>query len=185
MTSWIFIGVLVAAALFGVMIYNRLVALKQNRKNAFADIDVQLKMRHDLIPNLAEVVRKYAAHEKGVLENVTAARAQAMQAHSVNDKISAEKSLDGSLMKLMAVAENYPQLKADSTFNNFSDQLSDIEKTIAAARRFFNNATAELNAAIAQFPAVLIAPMLGFREEPFFDLGDARSEFDKPVAVTL
>lgn len=168
------------------IVYNRLVALRQERKNAFADIDVQLKLRHDLVPNLAETVKKYAAHEKTVFENVTQARSRAMQAQSIGEKSQAETALGGSLMKLLAVAENYPELKADKNFANFQAQLADIEKSVAASRRFFNNATAEYNSAIQQFPALLVAKSLGFHDEAFFDVGvDNRNALDAPVAVSL
>lgn len=186
MSDWVILAP-VAMLIFGfTVIYNRLVALKQTRKGAFADIDVQLKMRHDLVPNLAEVVKKYAAHEKGVFENVTQARAQAMQAHTVDAKSQAEGALSESLMKMLAVAENYPELKADKNFAEFQTELSNIEKSIAAARRFFNNATAEYNTAIQQFPAVFLARIFNYNEEVFFDVGgENRFELDKPVTVTL
>jgi len=164
---WVGVGV-VALMLIG--LYNRIVALVQRRKNAFSDIDVQLKLRHDLIPNLVETVKGYAAHEKGVFESVTQARATAMRGGSVDDRIKAEGALGAAMMNLMAVAENYPQLKADANFGSLQAELSDIENKIAAARRFFNNATNEYNTAIQQFPAVLIAKLFGFGEEIFFEL---------------
>jgi LemA protein len=142
----------------------------QARKSALSDIDVQLKQRYDLIPNLVETVKGYAAHEKGVFENVTAARATAMQGGSVADRAKAEGALSGAMMNLMAVAENYPQLKADANFRQLQSDLSDLENKIAAARRFYNNATGEYNMAIKQFPAVLVAGMLGFHEETFFEV---------------
>jgi LemA protein len=156
--------------LFGIVIYNRLVALRQNRKNAFADIDVQLKQRSDLIPNLVETVKGYATHEKGTMENVTAARARAAQANSMGERVAAENALSGALMNLLAVAENYPDLKANQNFLRLQEELSDIENKIAAARRFFNNATDEYNTAIQQFPAVLLAGPFGFRAEEFFGI---------------
>jgi len=186
MTSWPIL-VLAAILLFGfAVLYNRLVALRQTRKNAFADIDVQLKMRHDLVPNLAEIVKKYAAHEKAVFENVTQARSQAMQARTIDEKSQAEAALGASLMKLLAVAENYPELKADRNFAEFQAQLTSIEQSVAASRRFFNNATAEFNSATQQFPAVIVAKAFGFGEETYFDVGnDKRSELDSPIAVSL
>lgn len=184
--SWIPIALITILTFGFVVIYNRLIGLRQTRKNAFADIDVQLKMRHDLVPNLAEIVKKYAAHEKTVFENVTQARARAMQAQSVYEKGQAETALDGSLLKLLAVAENYPELKADKNFADFQSELSNIEKSVAASRRFFNNATAEFNTAIHQVPAVMIAKLFGFHEEAFFDVGaGSRSGLDAPVAVAL
>src|SRR5580692_3129747 len=124
------------AVLFAVVVFNRLVALRQAWKQAFADIDVQLKQRHDLIPNLVETVKGYAAHESGVFEKVTEARASAMRATTVGEKSAAEGALSGALGNLMAVAENYPQLKANENFRQLQDELTDIENKIAAARRF-------------------------------------------------
>lgn len=179
--------VLVIAIFFAITIYNRLVALKNNRINAFADIDVQLKLRYDLIPNLVNTVKGYAAHEKGVFENVTQARASAINTSgaNINDKIASEQKLSAALMNLMAVAENYPQLKADQNFLSLQQELSDIENKIAAARRFFNSATNELNTAVRQFPAVLFAGMFGFREEPSFDLGAERDVVNKAPTVNF
>lgn len=161
--------VVILLVLMTIMIYNRLVALRQTRANAFADIDVQLRQRFDLIPSLVETVKGYAAHEKSVLETVTAARAGVRQGQSVDERIKAEGALSTALMGLYAVAENYPALKADQTFQRLMEELADIENKIAAARRFFNNATAEYNTAIQQFPAVLFAGALGFRPEIFFE----------------
>ncbi len=176
MESWMIWVALGAVALLLVMLYNRIVALVQRRKNAFSDIDVQLKLRHDLIPNLVETVKGYASHERELFEKVTAARATAMRGGAVDDRVRAEGALGAAMMNLMAVAENYPQLKADANFQQLQSELSDIENKIAAARRFFNNATNEYNAAIQQFPAVLIARMFGFREEIFFELDAGEKE---------
>jgi LemA protein len=176
--EWI-LGVLAVAAVFVIIIYNRMVALRQNYKNAFADIDVQLKQRHDLVPNLVETVKGYATHEKTVFENVTAARASAMRAGgNVHDRAVAEAGLGQALVQLMAVAENYPQLKANENFKQLQSDLSDLENKIAAARRFFNNAVAEFNTAIEQFPAVLFARSLGFAATDMFEL----SETEKAAA---
>lgn len=178
---WIIVGVALLAIMFGAAIYNRLVALRQTRRNAFSDIDVQLKQRASLVPQLVETVKGYAAHEKGLLENVTQARANAASA-SREDRAKAEGALGGALMNLLAVAENYPDLKADQNFQKLMAELSDIENKIAAARRFFNNATAEYNTAIQQFPAALFAGALGFREETFFELegGDEERNREAP-----
>jgi LemA protein len=186
-TGWIIIAFIGATALFLIMLYNRLVALKNNRVNAFADIDVQLKLRYDLIPNLVNTVKGYAAHEKGVFEKVTEMRAKAMNTGnvSIGEKIGAEQALSGALMNLMAVAENYPQLKADQNFLSLQQELSDIENKIAAARRFFNNATNELNTSVKQFPAVLFAGMFGFKEEAFFYLGAEREQVSKTPTVNF
>jgi LemA protein len=166
----LFMIVVGVAVMFAVILYNRLVALRQTYKNAFADIDVQLKMRHDLIPNLVETVKGYAAHEASVFETVTEARASAMRATSIPEKSAAEGMLSGALANLFAVAENYPQLKANENFRQLQDQLSDLESKIAAARRFFNNAVAEYNTSIAQFPAVIFAGVLGFGAADMFAL---------------
>lgn len=163
-------------ALITLVIYNRLVGLRQVWKQAFADIDVQLKLRHDLIPNLVEAVKGYAAHESGVLAKVTEARGAAMRATSVTDKGATEGALSGALANLFAVAENYPQLKASENFRQLQDALGDVENKIAAARRFLNNAVAEFNTAIQQFPALLFAGMFGFSAAPMFELDAGEKE---------
>lgn len=170
--KWIVLGLVVATVLAFIAIYNRLVALRQTRKNAFSDIDVQLKQRFDLVPNLVETVKGYATHEQSVFENVTAARAQVSRAGSGAgvDRMRAEGALGGALMSLFAVAENYPQLKADGSFQQLQAEIADLENKIAAARRFFNSATGEYNTAIQQFPASMIAGPFGFHEEAFFEL---------------
>ena len=173
---WIILGLIVVAGFMLVTIYNRLVALRQNREQSFADIDVQLKQRFDLIPNLLETVKGYAAHEKDVLENVTNARAGVEGAKGMSERITAENALSRAMISLHAVAENYPDLKADGTFKKLMDELSDIENKLAAARRFFNNATAELNTSVEQFPAVLFAAMLGFGKEEFFEIDEEDRE---------
>jgi LemA protein len=155
--------------------YNRLVGLRQRASQAFADIDVQLQQRHDLVPNLVETVKGYAAHEKGTLEAVTNARAAATTATSVEQKVQAENALTGALRQLFAVAEAYPDLKANQNFLGLQSELTDIENKLAAARRFFNNAVAEFNASIQQFPAVLLAGAMGFHERTFFDVGADRA----------
>jgi LemA protein len=157
----VIVAILVVAGLLVVSAYNRLVALRQNVNEAFADIDVQLKQRQDLVPNLVETVKGYAAHERGTLDEVTQARA--------------ENALTGALGKLMAVAESYPDLKANQNFLQLQAQLSDLENKIAAARRFFNNAVGEYNASIQRFPAVLIAGATGFTPREFFDVGGDRA----------
>ena len=172
--------------LFGIVLFNRLVALRQAWKRAFADIDVQLKQRHDLIPNLVETVKGYAAHESGVFTKVTEARAAAMRATSVPEKSAAEGALSGALANLFAVAENYPQLKANENFRQLQDELGDLENKIAAARRFLNNAVAEYNIAIQQFPAVLVANTLGFAPAQMFELDEAeKAEAKEPPKVSF
>ena len=174
LTTLIVIGVIVAVVLFVVVgAYNRLVALDQRADQSFADIDVQLKQRQDLIPNLVETVKGYATHERGTLDAVTQARAAAAGATSVNDKVQAENMLTGALGRLFAVAEAYPDLKANTNFQQLQLELSDIENKLAAARRFFNNAVSEFNAVRRQFPTVLFAAMVGFgSDKPFFDVGE-------------
>jgi len=171
----IVVVVLVVLALMLAGTYNRLVGLRQRANQAFADIDVQLQQRHDLIPNLVETVKGYAAHEQGTLEAVTNARAAAAGATTVEGKVQAENALTGALRQLFAVAEAYPDLKANANFLRLQDELADIENKLAAARRFFNSAVAEFNAAIQQFPAVLIAGPFGFGERTFFDVGADRA----------
>lgn len=173
---WIILGAAVVIGGMAVMIYNRLVALRQNREQSFADIDVQLKLRFDLIPNLVETVKGYAAHEKEVFENVTNARAGVKNADNLSERVSAENALSRAMVSLYAVAENYPDLKADGMFQKLMSELSDIENKLAAARRFFNNATAELNTAVEQFPAVLFAGALGFSKEEFFEIPEEDRE---------
>jgi len=178
--------VLVVAVLFVVLVYNRLVSLRQATKNAFADIDVQLKQRSDLIPNLVETVKGYAAHESGVLEKVTQARTAAMKANTLVERGAAEGALSGALANLFAVAENYPQLKANENFLHLQSELSDLENKIAAARRFLNNSVAEYNGAIQQFPAVLFASAFGFKEAEMFALGDGeRATVSLPPKVSF
>jgi len=173
MDTWIVIALALAIVVFfGILLYNRLVALRESRKSAFSDIDVQLKLRHDLVPNLVETVKGYASHEKELFENVTQARANAQHAESVNDKIRAEGAFGQALYNLFAVAENYPELRASDNFQRLQSELTDVEHKISSARRFFNNATNEYNTAAQQFPANLMAGFFGFAKEPFFELAD-------------
>src|ERR1700735_5537783 len=181
MAMIILLIVIALIVVYAIITYNRLVSMRQAWKQAFADIDVQLKQRHDLIPNLVETVKGYAAHESGVFTQVTEARASAMRATSVPEKSAAEGALSGALANLMAVAENYPQLKANENFKQLQDELADLENKIAASRRFFNNAVAEYNASIEQFPAVLYAGMFGFTHAEMFVL-DATEKAEANVA---
>ena len=175
LTTLIVIAVLVVVVLFVIVgAYNKLVALDQRADQSFADIDVQLKQRQDLIPNLVETVKGYAGHERATLEAVTQARAAAAGATSVNDKVQAENMLTATLGRLFAVSEAYPDLKANSNFLELQRELSDIENKLAAARRFFNSAVSEFNAVRRQFPTVLFAALVGFgSDKPFFDVGEA------------
>jgi len=178
--SWILLALIAFLVVLAVFTYNRLVSLRQAWKRAYADIDVQLRQRHDLVPNLVETVKGYAAHESGVFTAVTQARASAMSARSVGERSAAEGALTSALGNLMAVAENYPQLKASENFRQLQDELADLENKIAAARRFLNNAVAEYNTAIQQFPAGLFAGAMGFTPAEMFQL----SETEKAEAMT-
>src|SRR6201992_1792535 len=174
-TTWIIIGVLVVLVVWIIMIYNSLVAMRQRVNQSFADIDVQLKQRHDLIPNLVETVKGYAAHESGTLQAVVQARNAAIAAPGVEQKVAAENALSGALRQLFALSESYPNLKANENFQQLQAELTDIENKLAAARRFFNNAVQEYNTGIQNFPAVLFASMLGFHAQQFFALGAGRA----------
>lgn len=182
-TGWVILGVVVMVVLGAISIYNRLVAMRQRANQAFADIDVQLKQRHDLIPNLVETVKGYAAHERGTLEAVVQARNAAIAAPGVEQKVAAENMLTGALRQLFALAESYPDLKANTNFLQLQSELADIENKLAAARRFFNNAVQEYNTGIEQFPASLFAGIFGFHPRTFFDLGDARPQLEQAPSV--
>jgi len=171
--EWIILGVIVLLLLWLVVIYNRLVALRQTVGQSWADIEVQLKQRHDLIPNLVETVKGYAAHERATLEEVIRARNSAVAAHDPKAASVAEGQLTGALSRLFALAEAYPDLKANQNFLSLQGELSSLETKIAAARRFFNNAVAEFNAAIQSVPAVFFAGSLGFTPRDFFELAEA------------
>lgn len=172
MTGYIILGIIVLILLWVLMIYNGLVAMRQRINQAFADIDVQLKQRHDLIPNLVETVKGYASHERGTLEAVVQARNAAISARDPNAVVAAENMLTGALRQLFALAEAYPDLKAATNFQQLQAELSDIENKLAAARRFFNNAVGEYNTSREQFPAVIFAGMFGFGPRDFFDVGE-------------
>ena len=179
----IVLAVIVVVILWAIAVYNGLVAMRQRTNQAFADIDVQLKQRHDLIPNLVETVKGYAAHERGTLEAVIQARNAAVAAPGVEQKVQAENVLTGALRQLFALSENYPNLKANANFQQLQDQLSDIENKLAASRRFFNNAVQEYNTGIQTFPAALFAGMFGFSQRPFFDLGEERTQLEQAPQV--
>ena len=170
MTLWIIIGVVVLLALWAVSIYNGLVRLRNNRENAFANIDVQLKQRYDLVPQLVSTVKGYATHEKELLEKVTAARSAAMSATSINDKMAADQQLTNALAGLKVSVEAYPDLKANQNFLQLQGELSDIENKLAAARRFFNASTRELNNSVQTFPNNILAGMFGFQKEPMYEI---------------
>lgn len=163
----IILGVVV---LWVIVSYNRLISLRNRVREAFSDIDVQLKRRYNLIPNLVETVKGYAAHEKGVFEKVTEARTRAMGAQGAHDKAAAENMLTGALKTLFAVSENYPDLKASTNFLELQRELRDTEDKIQAARRFYNTNVMSLNTKIQSFPVNLMAGMFSFKPEEFFEL---------------
>ena len=173
-STLIVLAVIVVVILWVITIYNGLVAMRQRANEAFADVDVQLRQRHDLVPNLVETVKGYAAHERGTLDEVVKARNAAVAAQGPAQQAAAENMLSGALRQLFALAEAYPDLKANASFQQLQAELTDIENKIAAARRFFNNAVQEYNTAIQRFPAALFAASLGFAPKEFFDLGDER-----------
>jgi len=183
MTTPIIIIVIVAAVivLWFILVYNRLIRLRKRTDEAWSDIDVQLKRRHDLIPNLVEIVKGYAAHEKQLFENVTEARAKAISASGAAQKAEAENVLSGTLKSLFAVVENYPQLRASENFLALQEELSDTENKIQAARRFYNGNARDLNTAISVFPSNIVAKIFGFKQAEFFGLADEAEK--EPVAV--
>jgi len=170
MTALIILGVIVLIAFYLIGIRNNLVKLRNNRENAFANIDVQLKQRFDLVPQLVSTVKGYAGHEKDLLEKVTMARSAAMSATSINDKINADQQLSSALAGLKVSVEAYPELKANQNFLQLQGELSDIENKLAATRRFFNATTRELNNAVEVFPNNLIAGFCGFHKEPMYEI---------------
>ncbi|MCB9223660.1 MAG: LemA family protein [Crocinitomicaceae bacterium] len=177
-------GILLLLIIWFISIYNKLVHLRNNRENAFADIDVQLKQRHDLIPQLVATVKGYAKHEDSVLTKVTEARNAAMKAGTVNEKIAAEAALAGAMSQFTMQMEAYPDLKANTNFMHLQQEMGDIENKLAAVRRFFNSATKELNNGVQKFPSNIIAGMFKFGQEPYFDLGVVqREELDKAPTV--
>lgn len=171
--------VLVVLVFLVIGLYNRLVKLRNNRENAFADIDVQLKQRLDLIPQLVEAVKGYMKHESTVLTDITNARTNAMQAKTINEKIAAENQVSSALQGLNVAVEAYPDLKASQNFIQLQDEIADIENKLAAARRFFNSATKELNNAVQTFPSNILAGMFAFHTEPMFDLGEGRAKAEE------
>jgi len=165
-------------------IYNRIVRLRNNRENAFADIDVQLKQRHDLIPQLVSTVKGYAAHEKETLDRVIQARNGAVSAQGIDAKIAAENALTSALAGLKVTLEAYPDLKANTNFMQLQGEIADVENKLAAVRRYFNSATREYNNAIETFPANVLASMFGFRREPMFEVAsNERAMLDKAPEI--
>ena len=181
MAGWIILGLLVVIGFVLIGMYNSLVQLRVRCDSAWSDIDVQLKRRHDLIPNLVETVKGYASHEKGTFENIAKFRSQAMQATSPADKAAAENQLTGALKSLFAVAENYPELKASEEFTQLQGSLNQTEDTIQNARRYYNAVVRDLNTKVQSFPTNIIAGMFGFQQRQFFEVSDAADR--EPVAV--
>ncbi len=184
MSGWIILAIIAGIAAFLVMSYNTMVTLRRRADQAFADIDVQLKQRHDLIPNLVETVKGYAAHEKETLDAVIKARNGAIAATGPQAQATAEQQLSGAVSRLMALSEAYPDLKANTNFLKLQEDLGGVEDKLSAARRFFNNAVGEYNAQIESVPAVFFASKFGFQPRQFFDVGDEkRTQMD--VAPTV
>ena len=185
-TGIIVLIVIAVIALFAIGIYNNLVKLRNNRENAFANIDVQLKQRHDLIPQLVATVKGYTTHEKDLLMRVTEARSAAMSATTINDKIQTENALSSALSGLRVSLEAYPDLKANQNFQQLQMEISDIENKLAATRRFFNSTTKELNNAVQTFPSNLLAGMFGFRKEPMFEIPQSeRASMEKAPEINF
>jgi len=181
---WIILGVIVVLALFLWMVYNSLITLKVRVDEAWSDITVQLKRRLDLIPNLVETVKGYAAHESSVFEQVTAARANALNAQGVKATAEAENQFEGALKSLFAVAEAYPDLKANQNFLELQQELVDTEDKIQASRRFYNGGVRELNTKIQVFPNNMVAGMFDFKSRDFYGLDEAEQKTaEKPVDV--
>ncbi len=182
---YVLLGVVLLGLVWVVAVYNRFVRLVQRSKEAWADIDVQLKRRYDLIPNLVETVRGYMNHEAATLEKVTAARAAAMDAGGVEEKGEAENMLSGALKSLFAVAESYPDLKANTNFLELQRELSDTENKIQAARRFYNTNVRDLNTAVESFPGNVIANLFRFELREYFELAEDEAAAREPVKVSF
>ena len=181
----ILLAVIVVVVLWAISVYNGLVSMRQRVNEAFADVDVQLRQRHDLIPNLVETVKGYAAHERGTLDEVVKARNAAVAAQGPAQQAAAENMLSGALRQLFALSEAYPDLKANAEFLQLQAELTDLENKIAAARRFFNNAVQEYNTGIQRFPAALFAAAFGFAPKDFFDLGEDRKTLGEAPQVNF
>ena len=183
MTAIIVIVVVVILAAWLVSMYNSLVKMRNNRENAFADIDIQLKQRHDLVPQLVETVKGYAAHEKDTLERVINARNGAIGAKTIDEKIVAENALSSALSGLKITLEAYPDLKANQNFLQLQEEIADLENKLSSVRRYFNSATKEYNNAVETFPSNILAGMFGFRKEVMFDLGEQRAALEEAPKI--
>jgi len=185
MVLWVFLGVTAIIIIWAISKYNRFIKLRNNRENAFANIDVQLKQRHDLIPQLVATVKGYASHEKETLDRIVSLRAGAINAKGIDEKIVAENALSSALAGLKVTVESYPDLKANTNFMQLQEEISDIENKLASVRRFFNSATKELNTAIEMFPANIIAGMFGFKKEMMFDVGAERVVMEQAPKISF
>ena len=170
--GFVVLAIVAAAAVFTISLYNQLVRLRNASESAWSDVDVQLRRRYELIPNLVETVKGYATHEKSIFEDVAAKRAASMSAGDVKSQSVADQALTGALGRLIAISEAYPELKADANFRELQAQLAEIEDQMQMARRYYNGTVRDLNTAVQSFPAVLIAGPMGFREEPFYEIED-------------
>lgn len=178
------LGIIVLIGIILISMYNRLIKLRNHRENAFADIDVQLKQRHDLVPQLVDSVKGYMGHENEVLTRITEARSAAVNADSIHEKIGAENMLSNALGGLKVAVEAYPDLKANTNFLQLQEEISDIENKLASARRFFNSATKELNNSVETFPSNVIAGMFNFEKEEMFEISDSdRASHEEPPEV--
>ncbi len=180
-----FAGLLIVIGIWFIAMYNQFVQLTNRVKEAWSDIEVQMKRRYDLIPNLMETVKGYAAHEKDVFENVTKARAAAIGAQGMEGKVQAENMLSGALKSLFAVAEAYPQLRANENFLNLQNELTDTEDKIQAARRFYNGNVRDFNTLLQIFPQNVIAKMFGFKSSEFFGLDESEQAAKQPIKVSF
>lgn len=183
--SYIILGAIVVIGVWVVVAYNRLIGLTNRAEEAWSDIDVQLKRRYDLIPNLVNTVKGYASHEAGTLQKVTEARTKAMGAQTVAEHAEAENMLTGALKSLFAVSESYPDLKANSNFVELQRELSDTENKIQAARRFYNSVVQDLQNALEMFPSNIVAGMFGFKTREFFQLAGDETAAKNPVKVSF
>jgi LemA protein len=174
--TWIIVGIVVVLLIWVASVFNSLIVKRNRVKNAWSDIDVQLKRRYDLVPNLVETVKGYAGHESEVFRSVTEARAQAMGATTTDGKDIAENRLSGAIKSLFAVAENYPQLRASENFQQLQTQLSALENDIQSARRYYNASVRELNNAIQVFPTNIIASMLSFQQSEYFGTEESEKQ---------
>jgi len=182
-TGYVLLGIVALVVLWVIFAFNRFVQLTNRVKEAWSDIDVQLKRRYDLIPNLVETVKGYAKHEAGTLQKVTEARASAMGAQTVQEHAQAENMLTGALKSLFAVSESYPDLKANTNFVELQRELSDTENKIQAARRFYNSVVQELNTALESFPSNIVGKSFGFAARDYFQLDASEQAAKEPVKV--